>query len=239
MTLAEKATDAIRMALIDGTFRAGSSLTEREASELLGMSRSPVRTAFQTLANEGFLIYEPNCGYRIRGVSADTVADAYIVRAALEGLACRLLARRGLAPEAQAALEASVAHGRLLLDTPDTSFHHDEWREMNRAFHETILEAADNESLSIAHHTATRHPMTSTMFIPTMQSEPDFPLLQTAQRDHEQILASLCSGDGARATWRMQEHIETASDLVVQHLMASTQNPGTDHAQIVLQNRGP
>lgn len=218
MTLAERATESLRIALIDGTFLPGRPLTEREAGKFLGMSRSPIRTALQTLANEGLLIYEPNRGYRIRKVSTETVEEAYLVRGALEGLACRLVARSGLSSRTEKVLSACVEHGRTLLDSRDVAFHHDEWREMNSAFHMTILGAAKNETLLVAFHTAEMHPMASVTFIPSLDSKPDFPNLHRAQIDHEQILYALQARDGTRAASRMCEHVEIAGEILVKEL---------------------
>lgn len=218
MTLAERAIEALRKVLIDGTFKPSSPLTEREACKLLGMSRSPIRTAFQTLANKGLLLHEPKCGYRVRKVSMETVAEAYLVRGALEALACRLLASIGMSSKIDKNLSAFVEHGRLLLDNKKVAFHHDKWREMNSAFHLTILESTKNEALMVAFHTAETHPMASVRSIPTLDSQPDFISLGTAQSDHEHILSALRARDAIRAASRMREHVEIAGEILVRNL---------------------
>ncbi|MGI9449361.1 MAG: GntR family transcriptional regulator [Geminicoccaceae bacterium] len=164
------------------------------------------------------LLYEPNRGYRIRKVSTETIAEAYLVRGALEGLACRLLARAGMSARTEKTLAACVDHGRMLLENSETAFHHDEWREMNSSFHLAILEAASNETLMVAFHTAEMHPMASVTFIPTLDSQPDFSSLRGAQADHEHIFNALRARDATRAASRMREHVEIAGEILVQDL---------------------
>jgi len=214
MTLSERATGALRRALIDGTFTPGESITEREACDFLGMSRSPIRSAFQTLASEGLLIYEANCGYRIRRVSSATIVEAYQVRGALEGIACRQLARSGIAKKTHTVLTGCVELGQELLSKGGAAFQHQEWRDMNRRFHRTILEATNNETLLLAFNTAANHPMAPLTYIPALDSQPDFGALQLAQVDHEQILKAIVARDSQRASARMHEHIEVASEFL-------------------------
>ena len=96
MTLAEQATERLREALLSGKFPESPTLTERVASEYLGMSRTPVRTALHTLANEGLLVYQAQRGYQVREISQKSILNAYQVRAVLEGQACREVSMKGL-----------------------------------------------------------------------------------------------------------------------------------------------
>ncbi len=214
MTLSERATEPLRRALIDGSFTPGKPITEREACDFLGMSRSPIRTAFQTLANEGLLIYESNCGYRIRQISSAAICEAYQVRAALEGVACRQLARAGITKKTNTVLTECVELGKELLGKGGAAFQHQEWRDMNHRFHRTILEATNNETLLMAFNTAANHPMASLTYIPALNSQPDFGNLHLAQVDHEQILKAIQARDSQRASARMHEHVEVASEFL-------------------------
>lgn len=214
MTLTENAVEKLRDALLAGEFSAGPSLTERQVSEYLGMSRTPVRAALQTLANEGLLAYEAQRGYRVRDINLETIFGAYKVRATLEGLACQEVAEAGLPIDTTKALEACVAEGRALLKVGSEQFQHAEWRDMNNRFHQAIVDAAKNETLSnLLGHLALM-PMLSFKVIATIGASPNMALLEATQRDHEQILASLQAGQSVRASNRMQEHILFAGDMI-------------------------
>ncbi len=220
MTLAEKATEKLREALLSGKFPTGQHLTERVAAEHLGMSRTPVRSALATLANEGLMVYQPQRGYQVREFSPKSILDAYQVRAVLEGQACREVAQKGLPEKAAQTLSACIDAGRSLLASDATRFLHEEWREMNYRFHHTIIEATDNETLTdmLAH--IERLPMLSFQTIAKIGAQPDMKLLLGAQLDHERILSSLQLGDEGRSSTRMIEHVRIAGDLIAQDFHA-------------------
>ena len=78
--------------IISGFFRPGESLSEREIAKKLGVSRTPVREAFQRLEKEGIVVYTPNKGVTIPTFSIKQLKDIYNVREHMEGLSARLLA---------------------------------------------------------------------------------------------------------------------------------------------------
>ncbi len=215
MTLAEQATERLRDALLSGEFPRAQSLTERVAGEYLGMSRTPVRSALHTLANEGLLVYHAQRGYQVREFSPKSILDAYQVRAVLEGQACREIAQEGLSETQAQVLSACIRHGQALLACDEGQFLHEEWREMNNRFHHAIIEAADNETLRDTLLHVERLPMLSFHTIAKIGARPDMNILLGAQLDHEHILASLLKGDEGRASARMTEHVRIAGDLIV------------------------
>jgi len=214
LTLVEKAVEKLRVAILNGEFSTGPSITERQVSEYLGISRTPVRAALQTLSNEGLLVYEAQRGYRVRSVNHETISEAHMVRAALEALASQIVAETGLSAETSATLEACVAEGRDLLGKGAARFQHEEWRNMNNRFHQTIVDAAGNETLSNSLAHVALMPMMSFKVIATIGASPNMVLLEGSQRDHEQILSCLQAGQSMRASNRMQEHILFAGDLI-------------------------
>lgn len=214
MTLTERATDALREALIRGELDERTALTEKRVCAFLGMSRTPVRAALQTLAQEGLLGYEAQRGYHVRAVDADAVGEAYEVRAVLEALACQRAASRGLPGEARATLHACVGEGAALLGDGITRFDHERWRRMNVRFHGTLLEAAGSETLlRVACH-AEKAPLASTSVTADWAPSPDLVLLRQAQQDHVRILDSVEGGDALRAAALMREHIVVAGEIV-------------------------
>ena len=214
MTLTEKAVEKLRDAILAGKFSASHSLTERQISEYLSMSRTPVRAALQTLANEGLLAYETQRGYRVREINLETIFGGYKVRASLEALACQEVAETGLPINTSKVLKDCVVEGRALLDEYSEGFQHEQWREMNDRFHQAIIDAARNETLSKLLAQVALMPMLSFKVIATIGASPNMTLLEGSQRDHEQILVSLMAGQSVRASNRMQEHILFAGDLI-------------------------
>ena len=81
--------DTLRQAIIDGRLAPGARLTERELTEMLGVSRTVVREALRSLEAEGLVHVIPNKGPVVRELSRAEAEDLYQIRAVLEGLAAR------------------------------------------------------------------------------------------------------------------------------------------------------
>jgi DNA-binding GntR family transcriptional regulator len=92
--LRQQAENAIRQAIVDGQFRPGQRITERELTTTLGVSRTLVREALRQLESEGLISVIPNRGAVVRELSAGEIEELYAIRAVLEGLAARSFAQK-------------------------------------------------------------------------------------------------------------------------------------------------
>lgn len=138
-SLPQAAAERLRALIVEGTLAPGTRLNERELSEQLGVSRTPLREAFRVLAAEGLLDQLPNRGVQVAALSRDDVRQAFEVMAALEGLAGELAAAR-VAPADLAALEA------LQVELEDAHRRRDlpAYYRVNRAIHERLQAVAGN-----------------------------------------------------------------------------------------------
>lgn len=92
-SLTELAYRQLRMELLDGQFAAGERLSVVALAGAMGMSRSPVRAAFERLSSEGLLSQiQGGSGAVVSAPSHEELLNALAVRAVLEGLAARLAA---------------------------------------------------------------------------------------------------------------------------------------------------
>jgi DNA-binding GntR family transcriptional regulator len=106
-SLRERATSALRQAILDGVFSPGQKLSERELCESLEVSRSCVRESLQHLQAEGLIAIVPHRGPEVSTISPSEVRDIYEVRAHLESLAARGFALKA-PPEQVRALRAKL-----------------------------------------------------------------------------------------------------------------------------------
>lgn len=83
----DRAYAALRAAILDGTHRAGTMLSENALADALGMSRTPVRAALARLQDEGWITIYPKRGALVRGLDAKAVADLAEARLVLEATA--------------------------------------------------------------------------------------------------------------------------------------------------------
>lgn len=200
---------ALREGIVSGRYRAGERLAELAVAQALGVSRTPVRLAFRTLAQEGLLQSAGARGFVVRAFSDADVQCAVEVRGVLEGLAARRLAQRGLGAAVRAALIACLhtgdqllAKGHLVADDVGR------WSRMNADFHRLILEGDDSQVIVEAVQRNDHLPFASagsiTLRLDALERE--YAKLQVAQLQHRLVVQALEAREGARVEALMREH---------------------------------
>ncbi len=109
-------------------------LDERQLSQALGVSRTPIREAMTLLEQEGFLRTLPRRGVFIIRKTRREIVEMVQVWAALESMAARLATQRASDAEI-ARLRAMMAEFQVA--RPDE--HMDEYSDANIAFHQAII----------------------------------------------------------------------------------------------------
>src|SRR6202162_2480784 len=208
-------TDLIREAILGGTVGAGERLNEVQLSKTLSVSRTPVRAALQALAGEGLLDYAPNRGFTVREFPLPAIVDAYDIRAALEGVAVRFAAERGLGPEEKEIIERALAAGDKLLERG--SFEAGDltiYRDINGDFHDGLLAAARNRMLSemirICHHV----PVSSSRNIVGFEYHD----VGRRHDDNHGIFEAVVAQEPWRAEMLMREHVSSVKASLIRSL---------------------
>jgi DNA-binding GntR family transcriptional regulator len=109
-------------------------LDERQLSQALGVSRTPIREAMTLLEQEGFLRTLPRRGVFIIRKTRREIVEMVQVWAALESMAARLATQRASDAEI-AKLRAMMAEFQVA--RPDE--HMDEYSDAKIAFHQAII----------------------------------------------------------------------------------------------------
>src|SRR5216683_1090663 len=115
-------------------------LDERQLSQALGVSRTPIREAMTLLEQEGFLRTVPRRGIYIVRKTKHEIVEMINMWAALESMAARLATLR--------ATDAEIASLRHMFDhfqnaTP--AEHIEEYSEANIAFHQAIVQLSKSQ----------------------------------------------------------------------------------------------
>lgn len=87
--LTQIAYDTLKQRILDNQIRPGTMLSEKEMTEALHMSRTPVREAFKMLKSEGLLEIRDGVGTYVKPISRQDIEDAYEIRKTLEILAAQ------------------------------------------------------------------------------------------------------------------------------------------------------
>ena len=196
--------DRLRESILSGRIAPGERMNEAQLSARLGVSRTPTRAALHALAAEGLLDYETNRGFTVRSYSAEAIAEAYEIRAVLEGRAARLAARRALSPGLQQRLEAALAEGDAVVAAfDDTAEQRETYRRVNVAFHDTVLAAAANPMLDDTLKLALARPATTLRNIVSFTRDH----VRRRHDDHHRIHEAIRAGDEWRAEMLMRAHV--------------------------------
>ena len=214
-TRSQSVTEALRELIVQGELKPGQHVQEVPLTEQLGVSRTPVRTALNTLANEGFLVYQPNKGYFVRQFDIAEILEVYEVRAALESLAARRAAERGLTEAQQDFLRQCLDQGdRILGKGYFEPLDLEPYRAMNVGIHETIIEAAKSARLAEAIRQTHNIPLVSDRIILWQ----DFGILKRSHDDHHRAFAAILAAEAWRAEAIMREHVYFAGIALREHL---------------------
>lgn len=193
-------TDAYTMLLdaIDtGIYQPGDRLVESELAERFGVSRTPIREALQRLETQSLLTRDGR-SLIVASLDHNQMAELYVVRGELEGLAARLAARNATEEEVRL-LRDMVEADNTLLDHPAAL------ARANRRFHKQIHLASHNrflvQQLDLVHRSMALMATTS------LAVEGRGAI---AQAEHDRIVTAIEVRDGDAADAALRDHISVA-----------------------------
>ena len=211
--------------IMTGELSGGDRLLELALSDQLQVSRTPVREALISLAEDGLVEYRPNRGYVVRSFTIDYIMHAYVVRESLESVACRLAAERGIDDETFERMDALLRSSDRMLDEHGLK---DELRvplrEINDAFHQFIIDAAGNPVLAQSLSNATNIPYSSSRVSHWYDDGDREGLfeLRAFQTQHHALLRAIRAGEGYRAETIMRGHIAAAAEGIRRKLLGES-----------------
>lgn len=224
----ESVATILRDRIIGGHYPAGHHMMEVPIAEELGVSRTPVRDALTLLAQEGLLEPGPKRGYKVRTFTLDDILQAYEVRGALEGLACRLLAETGFPHDVRETIAKCLDLGDQLLSAgPFTETQHAPWLEMNNTFHSALVNGPQNKMLASFVEQSQKVPLASARHVHWYRIDlTNFELARRAHTDHHEIFDAISKRQSGRAESRMREHIYFSQQLVAKQFSSFSEGIG-------------
>jgi DNA-binding GntR family transcriptional regulator len=203
--------------LVEGQVPPGAKLNERALSEVLKVSRTPLREAIKMLAAEGLVELLPNRGAIALQLSEADILDTFEVMAGLEGQSGELAAQRitdaELAEIRAMHYEMMAAYTRRDLST---------YYQLNSAIHRAINAAARNPVL-----TATYNQVNARLQALRFRSNQDGEKWKRAMQEHEQMIQALAAHDPAAMRSVLIAHLGNKRDVVIEQLRAAAVAPPT------------
>src|SRR5437016_9620444 len=132
---------SLRDLILSGGLRPGERISELQAVETTGVSRTPVRMALVRLEDEGLLQAIPSGGFMVKAFSERDILDSIELRGTLEGLAARLSAERGASARSLEPLKECLADlDQLVRQDPVSVEAFSSYVTMNARFHALLTE---------------------------------------------------------------------------------------------------
>lgn len=212
----EQVTDQLREAIIRGDFAIGERLPrEIDLAEMLGVSRTTVREALRVLSSEslirttkgatgGSFVTKPSLDYisefmttqinLLTAIDEVSIAETMEVRELLEIEATRLAAERRTAEQ--------LNHLKHTVPAFPDAGSHEEITALNRSFHLSILEAANNRLMVVS-----AQPVYAVLQAHSQRHNLSGDDHQEILCDHSKIVDAIEASDSELAAATMREHL--------------------------------
>ncbi len=201
----------IRDDIIEGRLKANERLVVADLAQRHGTSPNPIREALQLLRGEGFVIFTPNRGARVRPIDQDFVRDIYEIGVLIEPALTRWFVNMAT-PEDILELE------RIQRLIEENNFA-DQFRhsELDTAFHTVMYQRHYNRhaaELWWKHREVLR----------AVSRRFNFTLSRRAQvlRDHRELIELIKAGEADKAAELVGRHVEGAGRHILEHMRASS-----------------
>lgn len=180
-----------------GVYKPGDRLVESELADRFGVSRTPIREALQRLETQSLLSRDGR-SLIVSSLDHSQIAELYVVRSELEGLAARLAARHATVEEKRV-LQDMVDDDYKIVDDPNAL------SRANRRFHKQIHLASHNrflvQQLDLVHRSMAL--MATTSLAADGRGE-------VALAEHQQIVDAIMNGHEDKADECLRQHISIA-----------------------------
>ena len=211
--LHQNAVQALRTMIVTGELAPGERLNERELCSRLSVSRTPIREAIKTLAQDGLLQVWPNRSPVVMPLEAAQTQSLVEVVAAIEALAGELCATR--ITDAQVA-DLGVLHYTMMR-------HHAEgdlraYFQANKAFHRLIVECSGNPVLVWVWDLLALR-VDRARYSSNLRPE----RWRQAIAEHGQVLERMANRDASGAAATLRGHVQAGLSQVVQRLVEAEQ----------------
>ena len=187
--------DAVRRAILCGTFKPGEKLDQQTLAAELGVSRSPVREALRTLAAEELVTNIPHRGAVVSERSLEELEELLFIQGMLEGAAARRAA--------QCMDEERLAKLKQIVEDGEQSEDYEYVLSLNNTFHNTIYLAYHQPQLmAMIQQLRNKVAPYNRLYLDLEGRK------EAAWSDHRRIYDACVQRDGELAELETRQHLE-------------------------------
>lgn len=226
ISLHEEARNKLRNMIVRGVLSPGRNIGEVDLSDVLGISRTPLREALKLLATEGLVELQSNRGAFVMPIRPEEIGDLFDVAATLEQRAAELTALRCT----DADLDVLVSMQRSM-EAEHRRRRREAYFEVNQTIHRTIVAMSRNRALKDTHETLLARVQRIRFLALGSVGRWDQSI-----EEHREILAALHARDAAAAGTAMAVHVRHTG---AHASILLTPSPAADPAPLVPQSSNP
>jgi DNA-binding GntR family transcriptional regulator len=204
--LADRAYDALKGSLQSGKYPPGTFLSERQLARVLGMSKTPLKSALVRLEAEGFLRISPQQGIVVREPSVQEIVELFDLREAIETYVVRRVAGR-LTADQSSRLKENV---RLQMRAVKDERVEDATR-LDTEFHALVCGFLGNRELSQT--LARMREKLHLHILGNLSRRPE--RMADSAREHAGIAEALLKGRGEQAAELVRQHLTYGRQFVL------------------------
>lgn len=197
--------------ILVGELQPGERLNEIHLSTRFGTSRGPLREALRGLQARGLVVVVKNRGMFVRSISTAEALEIYDLRAAVFGLAGRLLA--------DVVTDEILERLNDFLEDMDefaTQRDFDNYYRTNLAFHAYLIEAPGNTVLIEQYKS-----LVNKLHLCRARGLVHAGGLSVSNREHRDMVDALATGDRYRAQEAFFRHVERSKSRFLSTVVAS------------------
>lgn len=209
----------LRSQLLACRFAPGEKLKIDDLCRRFEVGSSAVREALSRLASEGFVVSEPQRGFRVAPLSVDALSDLTNVRCSIEALCLRgAIEKGGIEWQSQvvAALHR-LSHTPVWADKAARRYS-EEYSRAHEIFHETLASGCGSPWLLHLRATLYNHSERYRAF-----SGPLSKVDRDLDREHREIAEATLARDSERAVTLMNQHLQMTTKVILDSVLVGSE----------------
>lgn len=144
-TITDQVDNILRRMILTGELTGNQQIKERELSEMLNVSTTPIKESLRRLEAEGLIYRKPRVGTFVSNFSKEVMLQTVFMRSALDGVAAFFACKNASDEELEELGQVVLDMEKSAKDDADSSVV----RKQNELFHDKIRQCANNSYLSL------------------------------------------------------------------------------------------
>jgi DNA-binding GntR family transcriptional regulator len=202
--LSQKVYRTLKRMILIGELKTGEKLRQDKLAERLGVSRTPLLSAFSKLEKEMLVETVPRRGAFVRKYRLDELVDIYEIRVRLEPLGAAQAAKNGTDDEIAKLNSLSVEFGKMAASRSA------QLKELDYEYHMLIMKMSRNELLY--------NIISSYSIIPIANVYGFFKEPTASSDEHTALSQAITNRDASGARRQMFQHIDSSRRHLLRRL---------------------